>query len=161
MTNEETIKWLNQMLDIDFPYKPMKDALDMAIRALSQEPTVQDKQAESEKYQKAFDDGYANGYEQARFDYEQEPCDDAISRDAVLKQIFYSTDNNGDVVLGSTLRRRIENLPSVTQKSGKWIDDEFGSKCSCCGIHTHLDKFDRPMKFKYCSMCGAKMESEE
>lgn len=43
------------------------------------------------------------------------------------------------------------------QKTGHWIDDEFGSKCSCCGIHTHLDKFDRPMKFKYCSMCGAKM----
>ena len=46
-------------------------------------------------------------------------------------------------------------------KTGHWIDDEFGSKCSCCGIHTHLDKFDRPMKFKYCSMCGAKMEVEE
>ena len=42
-------------------------------------------------------------------------------------------------------------------KTGHWIDDEFGSKCSCCGIHTHLDKFDRPMKFKHCSMCGAKM----
>lgn len=39
-----------------------------------QEPkTIQEKQAESEKYQKAFDDGYANGYMQARFDYEQEP----------------------------------------------------------------------------------------
>lgn len=42
-------------------------------------------------------------------------------------------------------------------KTGHWIDDKFGSKCSCCGIHTHLDKFDRPMKFKHCSMCGAKM----
>ena len=54
---------------------------------------------------------------------------------------------------------KIEDLPSVTpkEKIGKWIDDEFGSKCSCCGIHTHLDKFDRPMKFEYCSMCGAKM----
>lgn len=38
MTNEEMIKWLNQMLDIDFPYKPMKEALEMAIKALSQEP---------------------------------------------------------------------------------------------------------------------------
>ena len=39
-----------------------------------QEPkTIQEKQAESEKYQKAFDDGYENGYAQARFDYEQEP----------------------------------------------------------------------------------------
>ena len=46
------------------------------------------------------------------------------------------------------------------EKVGHWIDDEFGSKCSCCGIHTHLDKFDRPMKFKHCSMCGARMESK-
>lgn len=45
-----------------------------------------------------------------------------------------------------------------TRPTGHWIDDEFGSKCSCCGLYTHLDKFDRPMKFKYCSMCGAKME---
>lgn len=34
--------------------------------------TIQEKQAESEKYDKAFDDGYENGYAQARFDYEQE-----------------------------------------------------------------------------------------
>ena len=46
------------------------------------------------------------------------------------------------------------------EKIGKWIDDEFGSKCSCCGIHTHLDKFDKPMKFMYCSMCGAKMNKK-
>ena len=52
------------------------------------------------------------------------------------------------------------HLPAITpqQRTGRWIDDDFGSKCSCCGIYTHLDKFDRPMKFKCCSMCGAKME---
>ena len=48
--------------------------------ALEQEPTVQEKQAESEKYQKAFDDGYDNGYAQARFDYEQEPFDNATNK---------------------------------------------------------------------------------
>ena len=59
------------------------------------------------------------------------------------------------------------NIKALEQesKTGHWINDEFGSKCSCCGIHTHLDKFDRPMKFKYCSMCGARMvepqESED
>lgn len=40
-----------------------------------QPKTMQEKQAESEKYQKAFDDGYENGYAQARFDYGQEPCE--------------------------------------------------------------------------------------
>ena len=52
---------------------------------------------------------------------EQEPCEDAISRKAVLNQIFYSTDNSGDVVLGSVLRRRIEKLPSVKPQESKWI----------------------------------------
>ncbi len=60
--------------------------------------------------------------------------------------------------LAQALQMGIEALEN--QKTAHWIDDEFGSKCSCCDIHTHLDKFDRPMKFKYCSMCGAKMEGE-
>lgn len=51
---------------------------------------------------------------------EQEPCKDAVSRKAVLNQIFYSTDNSGDVVLGSNLRERIERLPSVTSAQ-RWI----------------------------------------
>ena len=48
-------------------------------------------------------------------------------------------------------------ISNVQVKTGHWIDDEFGSKCSCCGIYTHLDKFDRPMKFKHCPNCGVKM----
>ncbi len=64
---------------------------------------------------------------------EQEPCEDAISRKAVLNQIFYSTDNNGDVVLGSALRGRIARLPSVTpqlssrlEKNSKKLEKDFG-----------------------------------
>ena len=80
---------------------------------------------------------------------QQEPCDDCISRQAVIDMMNYGI-----------LEDNIKELPSVTpkEKTGKWIDDEFGSKCSCCGRYTHLDKFDRPMKFMYCTMCGAKME---
>jgi hypothetical protein len=102
-------------------------------------------------------------YEMAIQALSQEPCDDAISREDVqdyiakyLSQYLYEDVRQAVEVIDAY----IGDMPSVTQKSGKWIDDEFGSKCSCCGIHTHLDKFDRPMKFKYCSMCGAKMESE-
>lgn len=106
MTREEAIICLQGLLDNPLINKGsyLAQAIEMAIQALSQEPTyyppcidcnkkmdeircaydklkdqeptVQDKQAESEKYQKAFDDGYANGYAQARFDYEQKPCDD-------------------------------------------------------------------------------------
>ena len=90
----------------------------------------------------------------------QEPCDDVVSRKAVC-DILNDIRDCISVEGYWAILERLKKLPSVTQKSGKWIDDEFGSKCSCCGIHTHLDKFDRPMKFKYCSMCGAKMESED
>ena len=93
---------------------------------------------------------------------------DAISRQAVLdiinfedKWLLGAKSHNVDTKTAFwTMKSKIFNLPSTTpqQRSGRWIDDEFGSKCSCCGIHTHLDKFDRPMKFKCCSMCGAKME---
>jgi hypothetical protein len=51
----------------------------------------------------------------------QEPCEDAISRKAVINQIFYSTDNNGDVVLGSALRERITRLLPVTPQEPRWI----------------------------------------
>jgi hypothetical protein len=91
----------------------------------------------------------------------QEPCDDAISREAVMRLIENKPYDWSNLTERHNMLMEIRKLPSVTRQSGKWIDDEFGSKCSCCGIHTHLDKFDRPMKFKYCSMCGAKMESED
>lgn len=95
-------------------YEEHKAILDI----LEQEPTIQDKQAESEKYQKAFDDGYANGYAQARFDYEQEPCEDAISRKAVEDALYEYSENN-DANYNLIITEYIDTIPSVTQKSGK------------------------------------------
>lgn len=97
--------------------------------------------------------------------------DDLISRQAVKNKyreslIHNLTDNNRGIDLSKYAEepykafcKFIDSIPSVTPqpKTGHWIDDEFGSKCSCCGIYTHLDKFERPMKFKCRSMCGAKM----
>ena len=91
----------------------------------------------------------------------QQPCEDAVSHKAVMdcfkKWQPYMATRIFD------FEKELSELPPVTpsRPKGKWIDDEFGSKCSCCGIHTHLDKFDRPMKFKYCSMCGADMRGAE
>jgi hypothetical protein len=102
---------------------------------------------------------------------EQEPCEDAISRQVAIDAIkeIHPIDTEYDCTLYDKIDviYVLKDLPSVNlqPKTGHWIDDEFGSKCSCCGIHTHLDKFGRPMKFKCCSMCGAKMiepqESED
>jgi hypothetical protein len=98
---------------------------------------------------------------------EQEPCEDAVSRKAVINQIFYSTDNNGDVVLGSALRERIARLPSVTPqepKTGHWIEEfndlegEVRFTCSSCGKYQLFGT-------DFCYHCGAKMiepqESED
>lgn len=89
---------------------------------------------------------------------EQEPCSDAISRQAVL-EIVEREQNKGDAL------SEIEKLPSVNpQKSGKWIIDKevtFGEwkdtkkyKCSECGIHVGV------FNSNFCPNCGAMMESE-
>ena len=146
------------------------EALDMAIKALEQKPkTIQERQAESEKYQKAFEDGYEQGYAQAKFDYEQEPCDDAISRQEVLNILFYKSDNNSEVRLSKELRDRIKNLPSVKpqSKTGHWFVDERPQSdreiiCSNCEQPIfRYHKLDFDYRPKYCPNCGAKMESEE
>ena len=108
-------------------------------------------------------------YKGVRIDFhckplEQEPCEDAVSRKAVINQIFYSTDNNGDVVLGSALRERIARLPSVTPKieprKGHWIEEfvdtegEVRFTCSCCGKYQLFGT-------DFCYNCGAKMEEVE
>ena len=83
------------------------------------------------------------------------PCDDAISRQAVLDLL--EDTNNGWII------NEVVQLPSVTQKSGKWITDEptvFKPYiCSECGIF-HNGKYKN-----YCPNCGCRMvepqESEE
>lgn len=85
---------------------------------------------------------------------------DAVSRKAVLNQIFYSTDNSGDVVLGSALRERIARLPSVTPqepRKGRWMKSNIGGAkvCSVCNAHMGLSSF------KYCPNCGCAMRGDE
>ena len=84
---------------------------------------------------------------------EKEPCEDAISREAV-KELFQEGS-----VMGMYHFLGIDELPSVTpaRKKGKWIvlKDEYGdiceAICSCCednGNH----------RWKYCHTCGAEMK---
>ena len=86
----------------------------------------------------------------------QEPCDDAISRQDAIDAIYeYEFSNWCDKDEVSTI---LNDLPSVTQKSGCWIEHQDGrwiyAKCSKCGtVHDTQTNF--------CPNCGAKMESEE
>lgn len=94
MTREEAIEVIKQDIPCEHD-TDLIEALEMAIKALS-----------------------------------QEPCDDAISRQAVINAIENDCMRGG---LGScfacyndaqAFRGEIEKLPPVTQKSGKWIKKE-------------------------------------
>ena len=101
----------------------------------------------------------------------QEPCEDAISRQAVDEIKELMTDINGNTVYAVRMSD-IRQLQSVTpqQKTGYWIeiaqysDGKHKIECSECKSHIfdrgHANSFNVKNKYKYCPNCGAKMESE-
>lgn len=97
---------------------------------------------------------------------EQEPCEDAINREEVLK-LQYRIDDSSTLSTRDVVNiEDIEDLPSVTpkEKTGYWINKEVRGKiepyCSVCG-----DSVDTIYHYNYCPNCGAKMvepqESED
>lgn len=46
-------------------------------------------------------------------------------------------------------------------KHGRWINENFCTRCSACGNMTIYDKYSREVESDYCPNCGAKMEGEE
>lgn len=101
---------------------------------------------------------------------QREPCEDAISRQAVLDIAKSSKSNWID---NSVLFKRVNELPFVTSqpKIGKWIKNEWGNiSCSSCGCTALYDKvypgesvFGKAIRVKstFCPTCGAKMEEVE
>lgn len=91
---------------------------------------------------------------------EQEPCEDCVSREAVLEIAKSSKSNWID---NSVLFKRVNELPSVTPqpKVAHWIHFASSDDCSGCGWST--GKYISPSD--YCPKCGARMiepvESEE
>lgn len=80
---------------------------------------------------------------------EQEPCEDAISRQAVLDLLI----ENG--IYG--YEKKIAELPSIQPKppTGHWItEDRLYPKCDQCGWEYGSDMTN------FCPNCGAKMEIE-
>ena len=102
----------------------------------------------------------------------QEPCEDAISRDAVDKYIARLL--SGYLYDGE--RERLEifsaylwELPSVTpsRRKGHWIEEEMYDqdicyRCSECDeVFCLIEGTPELNEYHYCPNCGAEMESEE
>ena len=88
---------------------------------------------------------------------EQEPCEDAVSRQAVLEVIRKC---HYEEWVKADIGAPIEALPSVSPqpKTGRWIytGDYITDgmlKCSECGFEHDVSE-----RFSYCPMCGAKMQ---
>ncbi len=87
-----------------------------------------------------------------------EPCENCVSRQAVVQWLENATDDSIEHAIDSNL----EFIPPVTptRKKGKWIVEVWNNKehhtCSNC---QHL--IDYEPCYHYCPMCGAEMESEE
>lgn len=192
MTNEEAIaiirneyKCVDRDCDIErscgkcdlmMPNKePILEAYKLAIKALEQQPT------DTWSIKKVADTFKKHGLIR-----EQEPCDDAISRQAAINIVSLHC-----LTIDETVKA-INSLPSVTQKSakdyldmadrkakkikdaltdnsqkyGKWIllDECANSGYYCSNCQKKLVKegwSNTVKKIKYCPNCGAKMQESE
>jgi len=91
--------------------------------------------------------------------------DEIMDTGAYEQEVFYSTDNSGDVVLGSALRERIKKLPPVTpiRPKGHWrmVDIDMYA-CSKCSHVLTINPIDNSiLEMNTCPFCSAKMEGVE
>ena len=104
----------------------------------------------------------------------QEPCEDAISRQAVLskiKEVCFSEEwvqfrvDKGSNGQRDFLINYIEQLSPVTPQTrkGHWVNGEYCSECGC-DVPTFIVDWrwqeEKDMDAKYCPNCGSKMEQE-
>ena len=94
-----------------------------------------------------------------------EPCEDAVSREAVSKWL---KQYGQDVLHGKYkfslmyIWKNLMDLPSVTpkRKTGRWLDNyQYGYKCSECGAYLEIDCGDVEMNF--CPNCNADMRGKQ
>lgn len=84
---------------------------------------------------------------------EQEPCNDAISREALLKK-QYRIDDSATLSIRDVVNvEDIEDEPPVTLSrcKGHWIKTNSGYECSECAIESRS-------KSDFCQYCGAEYE---
>ena len=92
-----------------------------------------------------------------------------IERAAILENLGYEENRQGDVLPGSTfdiiLKEPAADVAPV--RHGSWVFDHmtgeraYYANCSECGNRKHFVNQEAAQKEKYCSLCGARMEKED
>ena len=139
-----------------------KQALDMAIKALEQEPCEDcrncKKWDDCECGRKGHINGTSIGYSIGECkDYE--PSGDAISRQDAYKCL----EIHGDYDTLNEVYERLQKLPSVKQepKTGHWIwQTEDIYRCSECGEDIHVKEVMNKPQYAWCPICGCPMGVE-
>lgn len=173
--------------------RPTDETIDMAIKALKQEPKFIVKSDGTIEQIKNCDDCiFRKEWEKIgkllsvilKKQTEQEPCEDAISRDAVCNIV----DDIRDCISVEgywAILERLKKLPSVKPQTGHWImqhrkvntiNYRTGEDVLTGEIHTVKEliryECDEPYcsecgkragdtSGNYCCFCGARMESEQ
>ena len=139
--------------------EPNFTAFNMAIKALSQEPICIGKvEFDEDKLREIVKEQVAR----IEITAEQESTD-AISRETLITKLTELIKTKRSTIeIKAKLIPMIQNMPSVTPKSGKWINDKDDMPtCSKCGyIPPYSAVIDDYEYSNYCPNCGAKMESE-
>jgi len=181
MTREESIERLKMILEEATTdenavcYVTFDDAgaLEMAIKALEQEPCETIKEIPKDyKYDTETKDflvyrhmytGHEIHIEKPvpRYRLDQQPCNDAISRQAAKLKVARVTWEDGDSCYDfhDKCVDCLDDVPPVTPQpeTGHWINiDATHSKCDRCGAIFEIASENG--EANYCSNCGVKME---
>ena len=175
MTREEAIRWLKNIKNVGYIKNLLNHsgAIDMAIKALEQGDISDKIRAEIEKQEKWLMIAGYNTYNvdiafnsiKSALALDQEPCEDAISRQAAIDIIESWLSCKG---YNDTERRVMRAIESIlydlpTPKQGQWIaiDEEPHEdyECDRCGyvISVYTANIEPHTEYKYCPSCGRRM----
>lgn len=164
MTTDEAISIMNvivHMLEPQYDTDRIEDAVEMAIKALEQQPTDAVDRVTIKEYLYSL----GQGINVTTTD------EDCISRQKAINAIdelyldgdscvSFRANLDGDALIGKYQAiTALDDLPPVTaqQKMGRWEHDQFTNQptCSKCGYKVFGEKTN------YCPNCGANMQEVE
>ena len=187
MTREEAIKELKESLETLREYdiahsSRLKQALEMAIRTLENHDIFM-KRSYSQGKQDALSQEPCDYTGNEFFNFDAPMVKKSMEQDAISRQTYAdwldwlcrlrSEINSGMDMARVPQSHRdkyidvltdvIDVLPSITQKSGKWLLTHLSNMAYCSECDYLFKDIPASMveQFKYCPNCGAKMESEE